>query len=100
MSALRRPPPQGIIVRILNAVSSTQFCVDLVPIFPDAATIKTVKVQNFEKLVLARNSGEIVLILEGHWMKHCRLLCKRKINPMHDHAIVETQDHLVALKNR
>jgi len=62
--------------------------------------VKTVKIQNFEEPVLAKNSGEIVLTLEGHRMKRCRLHCKRKIDPEHDHAIVETQDHLVALKNR
>jgi len=38
------PPLQGIVVRILNAVSSTQFCANLVPIFPDAATVKRLKV--------------------------------------------------------
>ena len=36
-------PLQGIVARILNAVSGTQFCVNLVPILPDAATIKTTK---------------------------------------------------------
>jgi len=48
--------------------------------------------------VLAKNSGEIVLTSEGHRIKRCRLHCKRKIDPVHDHGIVETQDHLVALK--
>ena len=38
---------QGTVVRILEAVSSTQFRANLVPILQDAATIKTVKVQNF-----------------------------------------------------
>jgi len=49
-------------------------------------------------VVLAKNSGEIVLTLEGHLMKRCRLHCKRKIDPMHGHAMVETQDHLVTIK--
>ena len=48
--------------------------------------------------MLAKNSGEIVRFSQGHRIKHCRLHCKRKIYPVHDHRIVETQDHLVALK--
>jgi len=51
-------------------------------------------------MVLAKDFGEIVLTLDGHLMNHCRLHCKRKIDPVRDHAIVETQDHLVALKNQ
>jgi len=38
------PPLQGIVVRILDAVSSMQFCANLVPTLPDAAAVKTVKV--------------------------------------------------------
>ena len=37
------PPLQGIVVGILNAVTGMEFCANLVPIFPDAATVKTVK---------------------------------------------------------
>ena len=39
------PPLQEIFVRILNAVSGTQFCANLVLILPDAAAVKTVKVK-------------------------------------------------------
>ena len=49
--------------------------------------------------MLAKNSGEIVLTSEGHRMERCLLHCKRKIEPVHDHAIVETKDRLVALEN-
>ena len=43
------PSLQGVVVRILNAVSSMQFCANLVPILPNAATMKTAKINNFEK---------------------------------------------------
>jgi len=39
------PPLQELFVRILNAVSGTQFCANLVLILPDAAAVKTVKVK-------------------------------------------------------
>ena len=38
------PPLQGIVICILNVVSGMQFCANLVPILPDAVTVKTVKV--------------------------------------------------------
>jgi len=37
-------PLQTMVVRILNAVSGTQFCANLVPTLPEAAALKTVKV--------------------------------------------------------
>ena len=37
-------PLQTMVVRILNAVSGPQFCANLVPILPEAAAVKIVKV--------------------------------------------------------
>ena len=70
------------------------------PDSPRCSGCENSKGLKFRKISASEKLQWIVLTSEGHRMKRCRLHCKTKIDPVHDHAIVETQDHFVALKSR
>jgi len=93
------PTLQGIVVRILRTVSGMQFCVNLVPIFSDAATEKNIKGLEFRKTGASVKLRRKCTHLRGSSDASLSVALKRKINSMHDHAIFETQDRLVALKH-